>query len=64
MARIRNIFYDTASSVMFNTLGWPTIEKRHYDDSYMHNKAVLTYKALNNLTPMYNRTTSSYVTNA
>ena len=33
---------------MFNTLGWPTIEKRHG-----YNKAVLTYKALNNLTPLH-----------
>ena len=33
---------------MFNALGWPTIEKRH-----SYNKAVLTYKALNNLTPLY-----------
>ena len=45
---ILNAPYDTASSVMFNTLGWPTIEKRH-----KYNKAVLTYKALNNLTPLY-----------
>ena len=40
--------YETASYVMFNTLGWPTIEKRH-----SYNKAVLTYKALNNPTPLY-----------
>ena len=39
---------DTASSDMFNALGWPTIEKRH-----SYNKAVLKYKALNNLTPLY-----------
>ena len=45
---ILNVPYDTASSVMFNALGWPTIEKRHN-----YNKAVLTYKALNNLTPLY-----------
>ena len=45
---ILNVPYDTASSVMFNALGWPTIEKRH-----SYNKAVLTYKALNNLTPLY-----------
>ena len=43
-----NAPYDTVSSVMFNSLGWPTIEKRH-----TYNKAVLTYKALNNLTPLY-----------
>ena len=45
---ILNVPYDTASSEMFNVLGWPTIEKRH-----SYNKAVLTYKALNNLTPLY-----------
>ena len=45
---ILNAPYDTASSYMFNALGWPTIEKRH-----SYNKAVLTYKALNNLTPLY-----------
>ena len=45
---ILNAPYDTASSDMFNALGWPTIEKRH-----SYNKAVLTYKALNNLTPLY-----------
>ena len=45
---ILNAPYDTASSVMFNSLGWSTIEKRH-----SYNKAVLTYKALNNLTPLY-----------
>ena len=33
---------------MFNVLGWPTIEKRH-----CYNKDVLTYKALNNLTPLF-----------
>ena len=43
-----NVPYDTASSDMFNALGWPNIEKRH-----SYNKAVLTYKALNNLTPLY-----------
>ena len=36
---ILNAPYDTASSVIFNALGWPTIEKRH-----SYNKAVLTYK--------------------
>ena len=45
---ILNAPYDTASSVMLNALGWPPIEKRH-----CYNKAVLTYKALNNLTPLY-----------
>ena len=44
---ILNAPYDTASSVMFITLGWPNIEKRHG-----YNKAVLTYKALDNLTPL------------
>ena len=33
---------------MCNALGWSTIEKQH-----SFNKAVLTYKALNNLTPLY-----------
>ena len=45
---ILNAPYDTASSNMFNALGWSTIEKRH-----SYNKAVLTYKAVNNLTPLY-----------
>ena len=45
---ILNAPYNTASSDMFNALGWPTIEKRH-----SYNKAVLTYKAINNLTPLY-----------
>ena len=45
---ILNVPYDTASSDMFNALGWPTIEKRH-----SYNKAVLTYKTLNNLAPLY-----------
>ena len=33
---------------MFEELGWQTILKR-----LMYNKAVLTFKALNNLTPSY-----------
>ena len=33
---------------MFAELGWPTVPNRHN-----YNKAVLTYKALNNLTPEY-----------
>ena len=45
---ILNVPSDTASSDMFNALGWPTIEKRH-----SYNKVVLTYKALNNLMPLY-----------
>ena len=45
---VLNAPYDTASSDMFNALGWPIIEKRH-----SYNKAVLTYKGLNNLTPLY-----------
>ena len=40
--------FDTLSSEMFNELGWSTIENRHN-----YNKAVLTYKALNDLTPEY-----------
>ena len=38
--------FDTPSSEMFNELGWSTIENRHN-----YNKAVLTYKALNDLAP-------------
>ena len=45
---ILNAPYDTASSDILNALGWPTIEKRH-----SYNKVVLTYKALNNSTPLY-----------
>ena len=45
---ILNAPYDTTSSDMFKALGLPTREKRH-----SYNKAVLTYKALNNLTPLY-----------
>ena len=37
--------FDTPSSEMFNELGWSTIENRH-----KYNKAVLTYKALNDFT--------------
>lgn len=40
--------FDTPSSVMFQELNWHSIENR-----LRHNKAVLTYKALNNLTPDY-----------
>ena len=40
--------YNTPSSVMFTQLGWATIPNRHD-----YNKAVLTYKAMNNLTPEY-----------
>ena len=40
--------YNTPSSVMFTQLGWATIPNRHD-----YNKAVLTYKAINNLTPEY-----------
>ena len=45
---ILNADYGTASSQMFNTLSWQTVIKRHN-----YNKAVLVYKALNNLTPAY-----------
>ena len=45
---ILNADYDTAFSQMFNTLSWQTVTKRHN-----YNKAVLVYKALNNLTPAY-----------
>ena len=40
--------FDTPSSEMFNELGWSTIANRHN-----YNKAVLTFKALNDLTPEY-----------
>ena len=40
--------FDTASAEIFNTLGWQTVTRRHN-----YNKAVLVYKALNNLTPTY-----------
>ena len=40
--------FDTSSSEMFTDLGWLTIKNRHN-----YNKAVLTYKALNKLTPEY-----------
>ena len=45
---ILNADYDTASSDMFIELRWASITKRHN-----YNKAVLTYKVLNNLTPSY-----------
>ena len=45
---ILNANYDTASSYMFEKLGWSAITERHN-----YNKAVLIYKALNNLTPTY-----------
>ena len=45
---ILNANYDTASSYMFEILDWSTITERHN-----YNKAVLIYKALNNLTPTY-----------
>ena len=40
--------FDTPSSEMFHELGWSTIANRHN-----YNKAVLTFKALNDLTPEY-----------
>ena len=40
--------FDTPSSEMFNELGWSTIANRHN-----YNKAVLTFKALNDHTPEY-----------
>ena len=40
--------FDTPSSVMFQELNWPSIENR-----LKYNKAVLTYRALNKLTPDY-----------
>ena len=38
----------TPSKLMFETLGWLSVPKR-----LLYNKAILTYKALNNLTPTY-----------
>ena len=38
----------TPSTIMFDRLEWLSVPKR-----LMHNKAVLTYKALNNLAPAY-----------
>ena len=38
----------TPSSDMFDMLSWQSIPKR-----FMYNKAILTFKALNNLTPTY-----------
>ena len=40
--------FDTQSAEMFNELGWSTIANRHN-----YNNAVLTFKALNDLTPKY-----------
>ena len=40
--------FDTPSSLMFQELGWLSIENR-----LKYNKAVITYRALNNLTPDY-----------
>ena len=45
---VLNANYDTASSYMFEKLGWSTITKRHN-----YNEAVTIDKALNNLTPTY-----------
>ena len=40
--------FRTPSVDMFRDLGWQSIENR-----LMYNKAILTYKALNNQTPEY-----------
>ena len=40
--------FDTSSASMFQELGWMRVESR-----INYNKAVLTYKALNNMTPDY-----------
>ena len=40
--------FRTPSATMFQELGWLTIPKR-----LIYNKAILTYKALNNMTPIY-----------
>ena len=43
---ILQVEYLTPSSLMFEELEWLSIPKR-----FMYNKAFLTFKALNNLTP-------------
>ena len=40
--------YLTPSNLMFEEFGWLSIRRR-----FMYNKALLTFKALNNLTPAY-----------
>ena len=45
---ILKVDFETPSSEMFIDLGWSTIANRHN-----YNKAVLTFKALNDLTPEY-----------
>ena len=45
---ILQVEYLTPSSLMFEELGWLSIPRQ-----FMYNKAVLTFKALNNLTPAY-----------
>ena len=40
--------FTTASTIMFDKLEWISISKH-----LMYNKAVLTYKVLNNLAPAY-----------
>ena len=40
--------FRTPSAGMFKELAWLSVERR-----LKHNKAVLTYKALNNMTPAY-----------
>ena len=45
---ILKVDFLTPSKLMFETLGWLSVPKRIF-----YNKAILTYKALNNLTPAY-----------
>ena len=45
---ILKVDFLTPSKLMFETLGWLSVPKR-----ILYNKAILTYKALNNLTPAY-----------
>ena len=45
---ILQVDYTTPSTTMFCELGWQSIHKR-----LLYNKAVLTYKAINNMTPAY-----------
>lgn len=40
--------FTTPSTLMFSELGWQSVPKR-----ILYNKAVLTYKAINNMTPEY-----------
>ena len=45
---ILQVDYITPSTTMFCELGWQSIHKK-----LLYNKAVLTYKEINNMTPAY-----------